>query len=215
MKSIILALVTLVALPVYALDTSPLEPAVPFEPVVLAEPDVELSRTYLGTLDGYPDMVEFSVFASTSLALQLWQAPTDTPTQFGLIVVRVNEDGRGVTEVARAQQERVVWETTPIEALGSSLTVSESLETTLAPGQYRIEVSTPTNQGAYVLQLLNGEGHGYFTTVASVFAVQQHFSLGVFALLRSPYVLYPIGLVVVGLGLFFTWRYHRRITHAG
>lgn len=214
MRIVIIALLMCIGVEVQAFSTSIIAPSQPFEPVVISHPDHDFAHTYLGTLVGHPDMLEFSLFSTTSLDVQLWQRPSEEPLLFGFIIVKVNEGGRGVTEVARAHQQTVVWESAVIQSLGTALSVSNPIPVTLEPGQYRLEVSTPTNEGAYALRFLPLSNGSYFASVASAYRTLQHFSFGPFVILRSPYIYYPLGSVLLLIGITLTWRYRTRFIHA-
>ena len=78
-------------------------------------------------------------------------------------------------------------------------------------GTYRIEVSTPINTGKYLLIVGNTPvDAGYFATVAAIRVVYDFYGLGTLSMFHSPYIHYPVGIVVVLLLIAGTWYLQRR-----
>jgi hypothetical protein len=166
-------------------------------------------RQYLGSLDGFPDMYELTTTVGFPLKVRVQQRSIDTPIPFSLIVVRQNDDNGGVSEIARFQEEK--WLTVEDSTLGITLLESSVFEKEIAPGTYRIEVSTPDNLGTYAL-VVGDElvTPGYIATLGDIRQLQKHFGYSVGSLLRSPYIFYPLGSILIIIGIILTRRYTKR-----
>lgn len=213
MKFLLVAIFLFSGIQAHAFSTMTIEPARPFDPVILENAEEDLTKVFLGALEGYPDMVEFSVYSTTTVAIQLWQRPNDGDLPLGFIAVRVNENGSGVTEVARAHQQSVTWRDEQISSLGHTLRTSDPVTIDLSAGIYRVEVSAPRNEGVYALRFAT-ESAGYFESLSSSYQTIRHFSYSPLSIIQSPYVYYPIGILAVLIGMVLTWRYRSRFTHA-
>lgn len=180
--------------------------AIPYE-IYLIDSDIEKQSEYLGELVGDPQMYEFTITATTTLKLRLAQLETEPPIPFSLITVRKNDKNDGVSEVGRLLAKDIVQELVVDRVLGLTLLTSQAYEAKIGPGIYRVEVSTPENFGRYMLMVGDvPEEVGYFKTVSDVRTIQSFFGKPIFALFKSSYVHYPLGIIVL-LGLFFvTWK---------
>lgn len=83
------------------------------------------------------------------------------------------------------------------------------------PGTYRVEVSTPVNEGAYMLTIgSESDPLGYFATLNRVWVIQRHFGYSIFNMLRSSYVYYPLGIIFLLWAISRTWKFRNTFTHA-
>jgi hypothetical protein len=90
----------------------------------------------------------------------------------------------------------------------TSPAISESVES----GTYRIEVSSPDNRGQYLLTIGDQPTEpGYFAELAAIRQTQQYFGLSIFSMLRTSYVYYPIGILLLLFALYKTWSYRHVI----
>lgn len=189
------------------------EPPEPYSPILI-EGDPYIQREYLGSLDGFPDLYELTSEVSFTLTLKVQQLQRADTTPFGIIIVRQNDTDGGVTEIARINQPVSEWVQTEDTSLGLTLREGSSISETLAPGIYRIEVSTPDNVGTYALVVGDeAQSAHYFATVGQIATIQSHFDVSPFGLLFSRYVYYPLGTLLVLVGIFLTWKYRKKITH--
>lgn len=198
----------LLLLPTTSLAYNPIvaEPAAVYEPISI-EGDVFVEHNLLGDLEGAPDLYEFSSDVAFTFQAQLKQkAGGEYP--FALILVRQNDTDDGVIEIARQGARLEDWTTEHYLSLGMALSEAPVLERELTPGTYRLEVSTPDNEGAYML--VTGEEtvrSGWWAKFTAVFITQMHF--GVFPLLAvlSPYVAIPV-LLLLTLALWLKRKWH-------
>jgi len=216
MPALFLAL--LLGLPTVGLayDITITEPETPYETVELGAYTADPALC-LGALDQYPIMYQFRVQGEERFEARLRQhyLPPE-PVAFSLILIRQNENGRGVTEIARLNPPADAWIREKDPALGLTFWHAPHLDETLATGTYRLEVSTPENEARYVLELgREGAESGYFETLRNVRTTQAFFGYSVVKLLTSQYVYLPLGIIFL-LGVFWqTWKYRKRITHVG
>lgn len=179
---------------------------VPFD-VVTIDSDIETKSEYLGRLTGYPQMYEFILASDATLTLELTQLPSEDPIPFSLIAVKENTNNGGVTEVGRLQAKDISWILVKDKVLGMQLLRSQVFSVDITSGIYRVEVSTPDNFGPYLLTV--GEkpfNPGYFKTLADVRTIQGFFELSSLSLFKSSYVSYPLGIIIMLVLFFVTWK---------
>jgi hypothetical protein len=51
---------------------------------------------------------------------------------------------------------------------------------------------------------------GYFEQLGYIRQTQVYFGYGFFSMLKSAFVYYPLGIILLLLGIFQTWRFTRR-----
>lgn len=179
---------------------------IPYE-IFPLDNNIETQTEYLGELTGDPQMYEFTISATTTLKLRLSQLETETPIPFSLITVRKNDKNDGVSEVGRLLAKDNIQEVVADNVLGLTFLTSQIYEAEIGTGIYRVEVSTPDNFGSYILTVGDvPEEVGYFKTVSDVWTIQSFFKKPIFSLLKSSYVHYPFGIIILLGLLFITWR---------
>lgn len=177
----------------------------------------EQPADYLGSLQGYPEMYEMTVEATTTLRVELAQRFGAAPVPFALIAVEALGRDQGVKEVARLRPVAEDWTPFKSSALGFTLLEAPVLEATVGAGTYRVEVSTPDNAGRYLLTINTDsteDTSGYFTTLGGIYTTQQHFGYSFFRMLMSSYVYYPLGILLLAFVLQRTWKYRKIISNA-
>lgn len=183
--------------------------------VVRIKEDVNMKQFWLGELANYPVMYEIIVTSTTSLQLALRQeAVSEEVLPLSLLVVRQDNRGRGVTEVTRFKPKAEEWLVISDDELGMDFLESTKILPEIGPGTYRIEVSTPTNQAKYLLIIgQQSSSNSYLEILANTRTTQRFFGYSAFSMLRSPFIHYPLGIIVLAVGMFFTWRYRHKIKH--
>jgi hypothetical protein len=190
-----------------AYNPVPAEPSEPYA-VMALEGDPYIEQQFLGDLEDYPDMYELTTDVSIDLTLQVRQRAGKRAVPFGLIIVRQNDDDGGVTEVLRSSQELDTWQKTRFASLGITFLEGEKIVKAITPGTYRIEVSTPDNKGAYMLQIGDEpKSAGFFTSMFHIYKTQSHFGYTPLHMLFSSYVYYLIGIMLVLYGMYYTFRH--------
>ncbi len=208
-----LLLLTVFLLPIisYAYNPTLNSTIVPYEPQII-DSNINLEAQYLGLLAGDPHMYEFTIGETTMLTIKVSQLAADTPIPFSIIAVRENTQNAGVVEVGRLRAKDIVWEEERDGGLGLTLANSPAFEAEIGPGVYRVEVSTPENVGAYMMTIGTTEvPAGYFKTLADVRMIQKSFGVSIFGMLLSTYILYPLGILMLMVLFYYTWRNRTRI----
>jgi len=185
----------------------------PYE-IVPIEVTPPAQQNYLGTLKDYPVMYEISSEESFNFRAQVSQLNNADPQPLSLLLIRKNDRGGGVAEVARVNVDPTQWVKRTDSKLGMSLLVSPLLSEQVEPGTYRIEVSSPDNIGTFLLTI--GEEpleSDYFAELGAIRQTQSYFGLGSFSMLKSSYVYYPIGILLLLFAIYKTWSYRHLIKH--
>lgn len=183
----------------------------PFE-LVNIDNNVETQSEYLGELTGYPQMYEFVLAEEATLTLELAQLPSDNQVQFSLITVKENAKNGGVTEVGRLQAKDISWTLVKDRVLGMRLLKSQIFSAELTAGVYRVEVSTPDNFGSYLLTVGDKPFNpGYFNTLSDIRTIQNFFKLSLWSMFKSSYVYYPLGIIILLMLYFVTWRNREKL----
>jgi hypothetical protein len=185
--------------------------SIPYE-VMTIDARVNERAEYLGDLNGYPQMYEFTLGKEEELTLSLVQKDTENPLKFSLIVVRENNHNAGVTEIGRLGYNEVIWNKRKDGSLALTLLEGQGFIRTIGAGVYRVEVSTPDNFGKYMLVVgKDAVGTGYFKLLGDIVTIQSFFGLPFVAILLSSMVYYPLGIIIL-MGLFYyTWRNRNRL----
>jgi hypothetical protein len=187
------------------------EPPQPYE-VVLIEGDPYIQREYLGDLEDFPDMYEVTSEVTFDLKVQLRQRAVREPKSFALIIVRQNDSDGGVSEISRLNQPTTEWVKMSAPSLGMTFLESTRVEKELPPGTYRIEVSTPDNNGEYMLVIGDEPTRsGFFKAIGQIYTTQAHFRFTPFRMLFSSYIFYPVGIILVAYGIYRTWKYRKKL----
>jgi hypothetical protein len=202
------------AAPTFAFSPEITEVTRPYEVVTINEQAV-LTQDYLGELTGLPIMYEVTSDEPFTLQARVQQRYNFglEPIAFSLIAIKQDERGGGVTEVARLRLGAADWQRVKNSQLGFSLWEGVALSSAVESGTYRIEVSTPENQGKYLLSFgTQAADDGYFQSLAGVRRTQQFFGFSFFKLLSSSQVYYPLGALFVLFVIQRGWKYRKLIT---
>lgn len=199
----------------FAFDVATTEVAKPYD-VVKITPNEYSQVVHMGTLDSFPIMYEFTLEESTELSFQLRTLANILPGgAFSLMIVRENDDGSGVTEVARQIAGNNNWQAHKDRVYGLTFLDGEVLTLAYEPGTYRVEVSTPVNEGKYLLVVGDTSDHlGYFATLNRAHAIQSHFGYSFVRLLTSSYLYYPFGIIMLLIIFERTWKFRNKISRA-
>ncbi len=164
-----------------------------------------------GELAGYPHMYEFSTTKEVTLAVSV--AIPDTPlarNNISVIILSVQDDG-SVKEVGRLKAKEASWEAFYEPVGGDRYRRGGSLTTSITPGLYRVEISTPDNVGRYALFTGNEkatEKKGYLASVHEMYAVKTFFGKPLYRILESPLLYIPLTMLI--LILCVVGHIHRR-----
>jgi hypothetical protein len=186
----------------------------PYE-IVPLQAEAGQKQVYVGTLEDFPVMYEVVVSATTTLTAQLSQRRQgEVPRNLALMIVRNDDQGGGVTEVGRLTPGAAEWGVRKDGVFGMTFWESTVFAEEVGPGTYRVEVSTPDNQGPYMLTVGEVDGPaGYFKTLGMVYTTQKVFGSTFLGMLRSTYVYYPLGIMLLLFALWRTWKSRKEIAH--
>ena len=199
---------------VSAFEAVPVSPRIPYEAITI-DARIAMMRSYLGELTGDPHMYEFTIGESQTIALKIKQRDGEL-LPLSVIIVKARDNDRGVREIGRVSgQASTSWQSVYDGVLGIPLIEGGAFTADLEAGVYRVEVSTPENIGKYLLAIGTEDSESsYFASVAAVYRTQHFFDYSPFRILRSSYIYYPIGIMLLLTLIFFTWRYRQKISHA-
>lgn len=202
----------IVALPVMATAFTAVETDIsqPYE-IVPIEVSMPEQLSFLGTLNDYPVMYEIRSEEPFTFTAQLSQIANKEQQPFSMLLIRRNDRGGGVTEIARQPYVEEDWNRGRDSQIGMTFSNSKVLTQEVEPGIYRLEVSSPNNQGRYMLTVGTEQAEvGYFEQLGYIKQTQAYFGYGFFSMLKSSLVYYPIGILLL-LGAFVqTARFARR-----
>ena len=202
------AAITLLLLPVSTQAYTVFETDIsqPYE-IVPIEATPPVAHNYLGTLNDYPVMYEITSEEPFTFEAQVSQRVDDVQP-ISLLLIRKNDRGGGVKEVARMTVDTSEWTRNTDSKFGMSLLTSPAISESVEPGTYRIEVSSPDNIGQYLLTVgQEATEPGYFAELGAIRQTQAYFGMGVFSMLKSSYVYYPIGILLLFFAIYKTWSY--------
>lgn len=212
---LIIFIFSVLVFPIFTFAYNPIinEVTVPYEVKTISE--VESQTEYIGELKGEPHMYEFAIGESTGIKMALMQLHSDTVIPLSLIVVKQNEDRGGVSEIGRLNGNKTTWQEVNDSVLGLDFNKSEVFETELRPGIYRVEVSTSENYGKYALVIGDvPTDEGYFARLSNIYTFQAFFGKGFLSMFKSTYIYYPIGIFVIIMAFYFTWRNRNKISRS-
>ena len=181
----------------------------PYE-IVPIEVTLPEQVSFLGTLEEYPVMYEITADSGFTFEAQLSQPARQDEQPFSLLLIRKNDRGGGVTEIARQTINPTEWNTEKDSLLGLSFLTAPVMQEQVESGTYRLEVSSPDNQGQYLLTIGSEPAEvGYFDQLGYIKQTQSYFGYGFFSMLKSSYVYYPIGILLLLLAFYKTWQLAR------
>lgn len=176
-------------------------------------------QVFLGELDDFPIMYGFTIGDETTnfktVIRQRYEGDTK-PIDFSLILIRQNDNNRGVTEIARLRLRTEDWTIVKDKTIGMTFWESPLLDNELQSGSYRLEISTPDNIGRFMLTFGESDNDGgYFKELGNVYTTQKFFGHSFLKLLSSTLVYYLLGIIFLLFVIQKTWKYRNSIKHAG
>jgi hypothetical protein len=74
-------------------------------------------------------------------------------------------------------------------------------------------VSTPENYGKYALVVGDTVSEkGFFSKIADIYTFQTFFGGSVFSMFKSSYIYHPLGIIIILVLFYITWRKKEFIT---
>jgi len=177
---------------------------------VLPIANITTLQHFYGTLSDAPHLYTFHIAAPTDILLSVFVP--DLPEQrsdISLLVLREKE--RGLDLVSRLEAARASWMSSAWWSTGDTYRKGAVWHDTLSAGDYEIEVSTPINQGSYVL-VLGTESTStlmaYRTELTNLFQIKHFFHKSNVASIESPLLFVPLLLVI--WSLYEGWRIYQK-----
>lgn len=188
---------------------------------VITIADIALAQGFYGELADFPHTYAFTIEEPATLFAEILVPDIDSATndKSGLILESLPDDA-GVREVKRLPAKDAAWGSFYGWLTGDSYRRGPAYYDSLEPGSYLIEVSTPMNQGKYVLVVGKREDRKrYIATLMDIARTKAFFEKPKIAMLQSPLVSVPLLIAVVfGYVVFRIMRKrfwtHRRSTPA-
>lgn len=176
---------------------------------VLEDPTIR--QYHYGVLQSFPHTYEFSLDASTTIAVSLWVPELSLPvTNLNAIVVKKLRNG-SVEEVYRLNAPDASWQVKHDRWGTDSYLVGPAYEGELPTGTYLLEVNSPTNVGKYVLVVGDTSSNSFgdmWRKMVSTYSTKRFHEKKVWSVLTAPVIFVPFGVTVLaGLGLL---QVHRR-----
>lgn len=199
-----------------AYDLTVTEITKPYDIVPL---DYDLSRkqVFLGELADFPIMYEAEVGEEAEnfkVAIRQRYYSGSEPIDFSLILIRQNDNNRGVTEIARLNPKAENWTVVKDAKAGMMFWESQPLENELLTGLYRLEISTPENIGRFMLTFGDTEvEESYFKELANIYNIQKFFGYSIFKILSSSMIYYLLGIIFLLIAIQKTWKYRNKIKY--
>lgn len=206
-------LLAMICLPVIAQAYTVFETDIsqPYE-IVPIEAAPPVQQNYLGTLDNFPIMYEQSSEEPFTFAAQVLQPANADMQPITLLLIRTNDRGGGVTEVTRMVASPSDWVTRKDNKLGMTFAASPVISEQVEAGTYRLEVSSPDNHGQFLLTIgQEVTAPGYFAELSAIRQTQAYFGYGIFSMVKSAYIYYPLGIALLLFAFFKTWQYRHLI----
>lgn len=185
-----------------------------YEVITIQNPETE--QLILGELQDAPEMFEIVTENPFTLSMEIRGVPdntANTPPQLNGIIIKQKEV-RGVEEIARLNATDSSWNLITDKITGLKYYAGTYFNETVEAGTYRIEISSPNNQGKYMLLVgTNTDDNGYRASLVDIKAVYHFYGLSTVRMFSSPYVHYPLGIMVL-IGLIgSTWYWQRTKKH--
>ncbi len=165
-------------------------------------------QEFYGRLDDFPHTFEFVVSEKFNFSASVFVPNLDAQKNDASLIV-IKEERRGVSEVGRTDRTKASWEVARDSLLAFSFRNGGMIESTLEPGVYRIEVSSPDNDATYRLVIGTEKiSRGYVENVRVLLEVRSFLGAPLFTLFASPLIYLPF--VFITLFCVLLWMYLKR-----
>jgi hypothetical protein len=178
---------------------------------VLEVSDATIPFEYFGRLDDYPHTFEFELVEAMPFTARVF-VPDWEVQKNDISILLVKEERRGVSEVGRTKIKEQSWEFVRDWKFVEDFRNGGSLEGNLEPGVYRLEVSSPNNEGKYRLVWgIKKVDRNYFDDVKALFEVKRFLDTSRWSTLLSPLVYVPL-LLSAAIAFYFVRRKRKHQT---
>jgi len=191
------------------LETFPIQ----YEVVTIQNSETE--QLILGELTDAPEMYEIVSETPFTLTAEIRAIPDSvnslTPQLSGIIIRQ--KEIRGVEEIARLNALDVPWAVVSDTNTGLKYQAGPYFSEKVEAGTYRIEVSSPNNQGKYMLLVgSQPDDNSYLASLSDIASVYAFYDIGTVRMFNSPYVHYPMGIFILLLLIAgtYVWQRHQK-----
>lgn len=185
--------------------TSPIvRPVDQSEVLKLSNPEV--SQEFFGKLEGFPHTFEFTIAEKLPFKAVV-SVPDESTQKNDISIILVKNQRRGVAEIERTRINDQSWDVVYNSMLAESFKNGGFLEGSLEPGTYKLEVSSPDNEGIFHLVWGTTEvKRGYFAKLRVLFEVKRILEHSQFGALLSPLMYLPLLAVCIVSFVFYKKR---------
>ena len=185
-----------------------------YEVITIQNPEIE--QLILGELTDAPEMFEIVSEVPFTLTAEIRAVPNTSganlPQLGGIIILQ--KEIRGVEEVARLNASDAAWTVVTDPESGLVYQAGPYFSEPVPAGTYRIEVSSPNNKGKYLLLIGNQKDeNGYFASLSDIKRAYAFYDLSTIRMVSSPYVFYPLGIMMILSLIVGTWFFRRSHIH--
>jgi hypothetical protein len=179
--------------------------------VVLPLTEVGESQEFFGRLNDFPHTFEFEVKEKLPYKAHVF-VTDDILQKNDVSIIIVKAERRGVSEVGRTKTKESTWESVRSTLYAERFRSGGTLEGSLEPGWYKLEVSAPNNDALY--RLVWGTetvSRGYFGNVRALFEVKVFLGHSLFGTIFSPLIYVPLVLALGAVGFFYYRKRKQRL----
>jgi hypothetical protein len=171
-----------------------------------------ISQEFFGRLDDYPHTFTFDV--EEPLVFRAAIAIHDAADQKNdASIILVKKERRGVSEVGRTHSKESEWNEAYEPLWAETFRSGGSIESSLEPGTYILEVSAPNNDAAYQLSIGDTTSkRSYFHDLSTLFGMKSLYGTPFYSVLFSPLIYWPVLifiLVLIIVSNLWLYRKHR------
>lgn len=195
--------------PVVAMPVETIEWATDTERYI--DEQIVSEQIFLSQLTGQPQQYIVTFNATSTLTISLRTTNNEARTSDLSVLIVQDAPLRGVETVARLGARDTLWATVFDTRTRVTYLAGPAYQAEVAPGTYRIEVSTPINEGKYELRFGTGDTSGWWQNVLDMRTLQRWYEVPWWQSLFSRLIYAPLlFLIIVGGG---GWYVRRRFFH--
>jgi len=170
-------------------------------------------QIFLGELTGEPHLYVVTYNETNTLTLSLNAPVADEESPLSIMVVK-DAPLRGVEAVARLGARDVEWSTVTDARTRVTYRSGQQYQAELEAGTYRIEISTPLNEGKYELRFGESGSSSWWQEVRVMRELQRWYGTPWWQVISSPLIYVPLfAFLIASLSGWFgyrRWRKHEK-----
>lgn len=167
-------------------------------------------QIFLGQLTGEPHLYVVTFNEANTLTLALNAPVVDEEVLLSIMVVK-DAPVRGVEAVARLGARDVEWPTVTDSRTRVTYRSGQRYQAELEAGTYRIEISTPLNEGKYELRFGESGSVSWWQEFRAMRELQRWYGTPWWKIISSSLIYIPLfTFVIASLSVWFGYRRWRR-----